>query len=91
MADASNRSGLNGLLAQDSYPINPASPDPALRDRSITSFAVELEPRHQPGSAGVVSHPGNYIDDREAGLARNAEGCSSTLERALSEVVVLLR
>lgn len=84
-----NRSGLNGLLAHDSYLINLASPDPALRDRSIASLVSELERCHQLGIAGVVSHPGNYIDDREAGLERNAEGCTTALERARSEVMVL--
>lgn len=87
--EAYNRSGLNGLVGHDSYLINLASPDPALRDRSIDSFVAELERCQQLGIAGVVSHPGNYIDDREAGLVRNAEGCTTALERARSDVMVL--
>ena len=76
--EAYNRSGLNGLLAHDSYLINLASPDPALRDRSITSLVSELRRCHQLG-----------IDDREAGRERNAEGCTTALERARGEVMVL--
>jgi deoxyribonuclease-4 len=88
--EAYNRSGLNGLVGHDSYLINLASPDPALRDRSIDSFVAELERCQQLGIARLVSHPGNYIDDRDAGLARNAEGCTIALERARSDVMVLL-
>jgi deoxyribonuclease-4 len=57
-----------------------------LRDGSITSFVSEVQHGHQLGIAGVVSHPGNYIDDREAGLAWNAENCTPVLERARGEV-----
>ena len=88
--EAYNRSGLNGLVGHDSYLINLASPDPGLRDRSIDSLVAELERCQQLGIAAVVSHPGNYIDDREAGLVRNAEGCTTALERARSDVMILL-
>ena len=88
--EAYNRSGLNGLVGHDSYLINLASPDPALRDRSIDSFVAELERCQLLGITGVVSHPGNYIDDRDAGLERNARSCTTALERARSEVMVLL-
>jgi deoxyribonuclease-4 len=78
--EAYNRSGLNGLVGHDSYLINLASPDPALRDRSIDSLVAELERCQQLGIGAVVSHPGNYIDDRKSGLVRNAEGCTAALE-----------
>lgn len=87
--EAYNRSGLNGLVAHDSYLINLASPDAMLRDRSIDSFVAELERCDQLGIASVVSHPGNYIDHRDAGLERNAEACTAALERTRSEVMVL--
>ena len=57
-----------------------------LRDRSVTSFVSEVGLCHQMAIAGVVSHPGNYIDDREAGIAWNAENCTPVLERARREV-----
>jgi deoxyribonuclease-4 len=83
-------SGMNGVVAHDSYLINLASPDPALSRRSIESFTAELTRCHRLGISGVVSHPGNYMDDREAGLQRNAQACTKALQAAPGEVMVLL-
>ncbi|HMU61057.1 MAG TPA: deoxyribonuclease IV [Gemmatimonadales bacterium] len=83
-------SGMNGVVAHDSYLINLASPDPALTERSIASFVAELTRCHQLGLDGVVSHPGNYLDDREAGLQRNAQAYTKALRAAPGEVMVLL-
>lgn len=82
-------SGLRGVLSHDSYLINLASPDPVLNDRSITSFVAELERCKALGIAAVVSHPGNYIDDRERGIRRNAEAYTRCLE-TVGEVRVLV-
>lgn len=87
---AYSESGLNGVVAHDSYLINLASPDPALTQRSIASFAAELTRCHQLGIPAVVSHPGNYMDQREAGLQRNAQACAEALRTAPGEVMVLL-
>jgi deoxyribonuclease-4 len=38
----------------------------------------------------VVSHPGNYLDDRDAGLLRNARAYAEALRAAPGEVMVLL-
>jgi deoxyribonuclease-4 len=70
------------VVAHDSYLINLASPDPELRGRSIQSFIGEMERAEALGLLGVVSHPGNFMDEREAGLARNADGIAEALERA---------
>ena len=70
---------LDAVVAHDSYLINLASPDPVLRARSIASFARELERSRDLGLRAVVSHPGNFIDDREAGLERNARGYAECL------------
>lgn len=70
------------IVAHDSYLINLASPDPALRAKSLESFIGELERAEALGLLGVVSHPGNYMDDRDAGLARNADAIAEALERA---------
>lgn len=83
-------SGLRGIVSHDSYLINLASPDPALHARSVASFAAELTRCHALGIMGVVSHPGNYLDDREAGLQRNALGYAQALRDAPGEVLVLL-
>jgi deoxyribonuclease-4 len=67
-------SGLRCIVAHDSYLINLASPDPVLNARSVESFALELGRCRYLGIPGVVSHPGNYIDDLALGLDRNAAG-----------------
>jgi len=66
--------------AHDSYLINLASPDATLRTRSIESFKAELRRCHVLGLDALVSHPGNYIDDRESGIARNADAIVESLE-----------
>ena len=83
-------SGIAVVLAHDSYLINLASPDPALNRRSVDAFAAELTRCHLLGLPAVVSHPGNYIDDRAAGLRRNAAGITAALRVAPGSVRVLL-
>src|SRR6185312_3628034 len=83
------RSGLTRIVSHDSYLINLASPDKALRKRSEASFRAELERCVALGIPYVVSHPGNFIEDRDAGIERNAESITRGLE-AVPGVSVLL-
>ena len=69
-------------IAHDSYLINLASPDPVLRARSVDSFVSELQRCNALGLHFLVSHPGNYMDDRADGIARNADAIAAALERA---------
>jgi deoxyribonuclease-4 len=64
---------VTATMAHDSYLINLASPDPVLRARSIESFVSELRRCGALGLHYLVSHPGNFMDEREAGIARNAD------------------
>lgn len=84
------RSGLTRIVAHDSYLINLASPDRTLRARSEASFRAELERCTLLGIPSVVSHPGNFIDDRASGIARNAESITRCLEAVPGPVTVLL-
>lgn len=84
------QSGIARIVAHDSYLINLASPDPALRARSEASFRAELTRCARLGIPYVVSHPGNFIDDRASGLARNAESYTRCLEAVPGSVGVLL-
>ncbi|HEX6058936.1 MAG TPA: deoxyribonuclease IV [Gemmatimonadaceae bacterium] len=77
-------------VAHDSYLINLASPDPALRAKSLDSFVAELRRCDALGIDYLVSHPGNFMDDRESGLARNAESIAAGLERASGRTMLLL-
>jgi deoxyribonuclease-4 len=72
---------VTATMSHDSYLINLASPDPVLRERSIASFVAELRRCNVLGLDYLVSHPGNYMDDRASGLMRNAEGIAEALER----------
>src|SRR5881397_2136508 len=83
-------SGIRAVVSHDSYLINLASPDEALRERSIVAFSGELVRCRALGIPWVVSHPGNYIDDRAEGLARNARAYAQCLTAVSGEVGVLL-
>ncbi len=76
--------------AHDSYLINLASPDPLLRERSMHSYRAELRRCEALGLDFLVSHPGNYMDDRDSGLMRNAEAIGMALEAVPGKVRVLL-
>ena len=84
------RSGITTIVAHDSYLINLATPDPVLRKRSRASFIAELRRCMALGLPWVVSHPGNFIDDREAGLRRNADGYTACLRAVPGPVGVLM-
>jgi deoxyribonuclease-4 len=82
------RHRLETVVSHDSYLINLASPDPDLRARSIESFRMELERARALGLRAIVSHPGNYMDDRAAGLERNALGYAECLRSVPGDVEV---
>ena len=69
---ALGQSRIRAVVSHDSYLINLASPVPALRARSINSFKSELTRCRVLGVPYVVTHPGNYMDERAPGLVRNA-------------------
>ncbi|MGQ0647883.1 MAG: deoxyribonuclease IV [Gemmatimonadaceae bacterium] len=73
-------SQLGVTNAHDSYLINLASPDPVLWSRSLISFTCELRRCEALGLHALVSHPGNFIDDRASGIARNAAAITLALE-----------
>ena len=78
------------IVSHDSYLINLASPDPALRTRSLAAFAGELRRSEALGLDAVVSHPGNYMDDHDAGLERNAGAITAALRTVPGKVRVYL-
>jgi deoxyribonuclease-4 len=81
---------LSSIVAHDSYLINLASPDRTLSARSEASFVAELRRCEAFGIRFLVSHPGNYMDDRNAGLARNAAAYTRALRAVPGAVVLLL-
>lgn len=77
---AMNATQVRWICAHDSYLINLASPDAGLRAKSIESFRNELRRCHALGLNALVSHPGNFMDDRDSGIARNADAITEALE-----------
>jgi deoxyribonuclease-4 len=81
---------VRAISAHDSYLINLASPKDDLRARSLESFTAELRRCNALGLHYLVSHPGNYMDEREAGIARNADAISAGLAAAPGDTLLLL-
>ena len=84
------RNGIRAVVAHDSYLINLASPDDALRSKSAACFIGELRRCRALGIPWVVSHPGNYMDDPAAGLDRNARAYADCLGAVPGDVGVLI-
>jgi len=73
--------GLRGLIAHDSYLINLASPDPALYERSIEAFRIELERSERLGLSHLIFHPGAHLGEGEAaGLERVAAALNRLMD-----------
>ncbi len=82
--------GIRAVVSHDSYLINLASPDPALRARSEASFVAELRRCEALGIPFVVSHPGNFLDERAGGLRRNAASYARCLAAVPGRVKVAI-
>jgi deoxyribonuclease-4 len=89
-AAALGETAVSVTVAHDSYLINLASPDPVLRERSIASFAAELRRCESMSIQFLVSHPGNFMDERASGIGRNADGIAQALEMVPGRTVLCL-
>ncbi|MGI9090955.1 MAG: deoxyribonuclease IV [Gemmatimonadaceae bacterium] len=83
-------SGVAVVSSHDSYLINLASPKEDLRARSLASFMCELRRCDALRISFLVSHPGNYMDDRDSGVGRNADAITEALECVPGTVKLLL-
>ena len=88
--DGLAQTDVAATVVHDSYLINLASPDPTLRRRSIESFVAELERCRALGITYLVSHPGNFMDERAAGIQRNADAITEALERVGGSTVLCM-
>jgi len=67
-------------LAHASYLINLASPDPALWEKSVAAFVVELQRCGELGIPWLVVHPGSHVGTgAAAGIARVARAVDRAL------------
>jgi deoxyribonuclease-4 len=67
-------------LVHDSYLINLASPDEALRRKSVDAFVDELERAALLGILWVNTHPGSH---KGAGVAAGLEKCTLSIQECL--------
>lgn len=81
---------VSATAAHDSYLINLASPNPELRAKSLASFTAELRRCSALRLDYLVSHPGNFMDDHDSGLARNADAITEALAAAPGTTMLLL-
>ena len=73
--------GIGPVVAHNSYLINLAAADAALRRRSLESLGEELDRAEALGLDGLVMHPGSYTSGSEAdGLRLIADGLARLLE-----------
>src|SRR3954466_14382835 len=84
--------GISPVVAHNSYLINVASADPALRSQSIAALGDELDRAESLGLNGLVMHPGSYTTGTEEdGLRLIAEGLAQLLAaRPRARTMVLL-
>jgi deoxyribonuclease-4 len=76
------QTGLRLPMAHDSYLINLASPDEALRRKSLDAFVDEMSRAERLGLRYLVMHPGAHMDSgEEAGLARVARALDEAHDR----------
>jgi deoxyribonuclease-4 len=86
--EALQRTGIGHPCAHDSYLINLASPRDELWQKSLDAFVIELERAELLGLAGVVMHPGSYVESTpEEGLNRIVTALDRTLERTAEQAV----
>src|SRR4051812_45079309 len=73
--------GIGPVVAHNSYLINLAAADEALREKSNASLCEELDRAEALGLDGLVMHPGSYTSGTEqAGLRMIAEGLAAIFE-----------
>jgi len=80
--EAVEETGIVMPCAHDSYLINMASPKDDLWQKSLDAFVIELERAERLGLAGVVAHPGSFVESSEAeGLDRIVTALDEAIRR----------
>lgn len=78
---AHEETGIDFLIAHDSYLINLAAPDPDILERSRNAFRHELDRAEQLGLLWVVTHMGAHLGiGEEAAIDRLVESLQKILE-----------
>ena len=89
--EAVRAAGLKLVVAHDSYLINPAAADAALRKKSIAALADEVRRADRLGIPWVVAHPGAACGQPlEVAVARAAAGIAEALTKTRGLVAGIL-
>jgi deoxyribonuclease-4 len=85
-------SGIRPVVAHNSYLINLATADSALRERSMAALGEEIDRAEILDLDGLVMHPGSFTSgSEEAGLKLIAEGLTALLRaRRRGRTMILL-
>jgi deoxyribonuclease IV len=76
------RTGIDPVVAHDSYLINLGSPNPELLEKSRQAFLVELQRCEKLAIPYLVTHPGSYLDSPEqSGIDRIAQSLAWLFEQ----------
>jgi deoxyribonuclease IV len=70
---------IRPVIAHNSYLINLAAADPALRQKSIDALGDELDRAESLGLDGLVMHPGSHTSGTEQGGLRMIAGALASL------------
>ncbi len=82
---------VRAVVAHAGYLINLASPDGALREKSVIALVREVERCARLGLAGVIIHPGSHGGrGEEEGLGRAAASLGRVIERTPWAAVAIL-
>jgi deoxyribonuclease-4 len=84
--------GIHPVVAHNSYLINIAAADPALRQQSLDSLREELDRADRLGLDGLVMHPGSFTSgSEEGGIELVADGLRRLLrDRPAAGAAILL-
>jgi deoxyribonuclease IV len=80
---AHRKSGIDPVLAHDSYLINLASPDRSLRRKSLHAFMEEMKRANYLGVPLLIMHPGAHMG---AGIKAGVDRAANELRHALDSV-----
>jgi deoxyribonuclease IV len=84
-------SGIGPVVAHTSYLINVASPDAALRKRSVQALVDEMERANLLGVPAVVLHPGAHMGaGDEEGIRRAAGSLNEAIDAAAPPARILI-
>ena len=89
--EETERAGIDPVVLHTPYLINPASPDPALREKSLAGLVAAMTRAHELGAGPVITHCGNHMGEGpEAGIDRAVQMVGRALELAPPESTLAL-